>query len=484
MSSAFQVSDELEGTCSPVKGYQYELEVDEKQNNKASELRVFHGSRPHMRAFQCAWWSLFVAFFVWFTIMPLMPDIQKTLQLTEKQVWNSTIISGGGAVLIRLILGPLCDMYGARTPFAVLLCLVSIPTAMIGLVNSVNGLYIVRCFIGMAGGAFVMSQHWTTSMFTLEIVGTANGVAAGWGNLGATVTQLLIGTMLLPLFKILFESGDRTDEKAAELAWRSVSIIPAIVALLTGIVMYYVSDDSPKGNYSDLKKKELMSEVSFLGSFSEAARNPATWIMAIQYACCFGVELTMNTVAVMYFRREFSQPVEVAAAIAAIFGWMNLFARGLGGHLSDMAMAHMGMRGRISVHSLFLFGEGVLVFIFANTKGLAASIVVMMIFSIFVQAAEGTSFGIVPYICPTATGSVTGIVGAGGSVGAILFGLAFREYGFDQSFVIMGAAVLCSTFLSAFLFISKDHSSLFFPARRPGSPEFSRGNVVANNNPL
>jgi NNP family nitrate/nitrite transporter-like MFS transporter len=38
---------------------------------------------------------------------------------------------------------------------------------------------------------------------------------------------------------------------------------------------------------------------------------------------------------------------EAAASIASIFGWMNLFARGLGGFLSDISNAYRGMRGRL-----------------------------------------------------------------------------------------------------------------------------------------
>ena len=470
MSAAFHISDDGEGENATDNQQVYELEVDEKQNDKAKELRIIHGSRPHMRAFHCAWWSFFVTFFVWFAVTPLLHDIQKTLHLTDEQVWNSSISSVGGTILIRLIVGPLCDMYGARIPFAFMLCISSIPAALIGVVNSATGLIIVRLFVGFVGGTFVTCQYWTTSMFTLEVVGAANGVAAGWGNLGAGVSQLVIGFMLLPLFKTMFESADRTEEDADALAWRTVSIIPALLALITGILIYFFSDDSPKGNYSELKNSGLMDRVSFFGSFSKAARHPTTWIMAIQYACCFGVELTMNNAAVMYFKREFSQSAEVAAAIAAIFGWMNLFARGLGGYLSDMAMARQGMRGRIIVHSLFLFSEGALVLIFANTKGLGSSVVVMVIFSIAVQASEGTTFGIVPYISPPATGSVTGIVGAGGNVGAVLFGLAFRQYDFNQAFIIMGGTVLVSTLFSAFVFISKEHSSLFFSETHPDSP--------------
>eukprot|EP00339_Tiarina_fusa_P028633 CAMPEP_0117043052 /NCGR_PEP_ID=MMETSP0472-20121206/29955_1 /TAXON_ID=693140 ORGANISM="Tiarina fusus, Strain LIS" /NCGR_SAMPLE_ID=MMETSP0472 /ASSEMBLY_ACC=CAM_ASM_000603 /LENGTH=126 /DNA_ID=CAMNT_0004754481 /DNA_START=38 /DNA_END=414 /DNA_ORIENTATION=- len=126
----------------------------------------------------------------------------------------------------------------------------------------------------------------------------------------------------------------------------------------------------------------------------------------------------MNNAAALYFVDQFDQTTESAAAIASIFGWMNLFARGTGGYMSDKANSSMGMRGRLWVQTVLLASEGALVLVFANSGTLSGSIVVMVFFSLLVQAAEGSSYGIVPYVDPPATGSIAGIVGAGGNSGA------------------------------------------------------------------
>jgi MFS transporter, NNP family, nitrate/nitrite transporter len=168
----------------------------------------------------------------------------------------------------------------------------------------------------------------------------------------------------------------------------------------------------------------------------------------------------MNNAAALYFKDEFGQSTESAAAIASIFGWMNLFARGLGGWASDKANIYAGMRGRIFVHAVCLLGEGVMVFVFANSNSLGIAIFVLTVFSLFVQAAEGTSFGIVPYIDPPSTGSISGVVGAGGNVGAVLFGLGFRQLDYYQAFVLMGCCILLSAASCALIYI-KGHSALF-----------------------
>ena len=236
-----------------------------------------------------------MTFFIWFAINPLIPAIQDSLNLTKQELWNSSIASVGGTILIRLIVGPLCDKYGARILFSLMLCAASIPTGCTGLVQTAQGFVILRAFIGLGGGTFVTTEYWTGMMFTKEIVGTANGLAAGWGNLGASVTQVVMGSFLFPLFISMYD-GD------TEKAWRMVSIVPAVVAFVTGVVLYFISDDAPKGNYSELKKHGVMENVSVVQSFVTASLDLNTWLLVIQYACCFGVELTMNNAAALYFR--------------------------------------------------------------------------------------------------------------------------------------------------------------------------------------
>ena len=212
----------------------------------------------------------------------------------------------------------------------------------------------------------------------------ANALVGGWGNLGGGVTQIVMGTVLFPLFKL---------GMSAEMAWRTVCIVPAVVGLAVGVSILFISDDAPKGNYKEMKKNGTMPEVSASASFRSGAMNFNTWLLFVQYACCFGVELTMNNAAASYFRSTFELTTESAAAIASIFGWMNLFARGVGGFVSDKANARMGMRGRLWWQTICLVIKGIMVLIFANTTSLGLAIFIMVIFSSFVQAAEGSSYG-------------------------------------------------------------------------------------------
>lgn len=403
-----------------------------------------------MRAFHCSWFCFFLAFFIWFAIAPLLSEVKGDLDISSKDIWTSNICSVAGTIVMRFALGPLCDKFGARILMGIVLMAASIPCACIGLVNSVASLAVTRFFIGLGGSTFVMCQYWTTTMFTKEVAGTANALVGGWGNLGGGVTQIVMGSVLFPCFKLGMSS---------ERAWRTVSIVPACVGLITGYTILQISDDSPNGNYKELKAKGVMQEVSAAASFREGALNFNTWLLFVQYACCFGVELTMNNAAATYFKEEFKLNTESAAAIASIFGWMNLFARGLGGYTSDKFNSKMGMKGRLIWQSGCLLIEGVCILIFSETKNLGLAIFILVIFSSFVQAAEGSSYGIVPYVNPPATGSIAGIVGAGGNTGAVCFGLGFRGLKTKTAFYLMGLTVIGSSFLSLFIFI-KGHRGL------------------------
>lgn len=253
------------------KKYQkYEIEVDPKQDDKAKEILFCSFKRPHMRSFHCAWWSFFVAFFSWFTINPLIPYIRRDLGIGQKEIWTSSIAAVGSTIFVRFLLGPLCDVYGPRVLMATILCVSSIPTAFTGLIQNATDLTILRCFIGIAGGSFVMSQYWGSRLFAKEVVGTANAFIGGWGNLGAGVTYLIVGSYLFPLFEMMTGSS--------EMAWRTICIVPALFSFVTGIVILRICDDSPKGNYYELKKNNaFQNNTTVRKSFIIGCRNWNTW---------------------------------------------------------------------------------------------------------------------------------------------------------------------------------------------------------------
>ena len=126
------------------------------------------------------------------------------------------------------------------------------------------------------------------------------------------------------------------------MAWRRACIVPACLGFVTAFCVIKFSDDCPIGNYSKLKKEKRMTNVSAALSMKTGVLDVNTWLIFIQYACCFGVEITMNNATAIYFSQRFDLPTERAAAAASIFGWMNVFARGCGGYISDKMNTKLG----------------------------------------------------------------------------------------------------------------------------------------------
>jgi NNP family nitrate/nitrite transporter-like MFS transporter len=118
--------------------------------------------------------------------------IKKDLHMSQNQFANSNIMSLTGTLVIRLIAGPLCDRFGPRLVFAGCLLAGAIPTALAGLVTTPTGLIVLRFFIGVLGASFVPCQVWSTAFFDKNVVGTANGLAGGWGNAGGGITVSLL----------------------------------------------------------------------------------------------------------------------------------------------------------------------------------------------------------------------------------------------------------------------------------------------------
>lgn len=409
--------------------------------NKATHINLFSLKTVQMRTFHTTWFAFFLAFFGWFGIAPLMAIVREDLMLTRGQVGNTIIASVAITVLVRMLIGPLCDRVGSRKAYTWVLILGSIPVMCIGLAQDYTTFLLFRLVIGAIGASFVITQYHTSVMFAPNCVGTANATTAGWGNLGGGVTQ-----MVMPLiFTAVISFG--VNEY---LGWRLAMIIPGFALFIMGLVYYFTTQDAPDGNYSELREIGKLEPAAGKGmeSFVLAMKDYRVWTLFFIYASCFGVELTINNVAALYYHDRFQLDVKTAGLIAGLFGLMNIFARTVGGFFSDFFAKKMGLRGRVVFLFIVLLGEGIMLMVFSQMAVLLLAIGTMIIFSLFVQMSEGATFGIVPFINKKALGAVAGIVGAGGNAGAVAAGFLFRSESItsQQAFLFLGVMVIVASF--------------------------------------
>jgi len=315
------------------------MELQNKSTSLWSNFFKLH--MPQIRAFHMSWFAFFLCFFAWFGIAPLMAVVREELALTKEQVGWSIIASVTVTVLARLAIGWLCDRFGPRLTYTGLLMIGSLPVMGIGFAHDFQTFLIFRLMIGVIGASFVITQYHTSIMFAPNVVGTANATSAGWGNLGGGVTQLV-----MPL---VFASFVTLMGFSEAVGWRASMVVAGLVCFLTGIAYYRFTQDAPDGNFKDLRAAgKIPSTKKTNGEFWAACRDYRVWALFVVYGACFGIELTINNIAALYFIDYFGLGLAAAGAMAASFGLMNLFARTLGRISGDFFGSKWGLRGRVT----------------------------------------------------------------------------------------------------------------------------------------
>jgi NNP family nitrate/nitrite transporter-like MFS transporter len=405
---------------------------------QATRIEIFSLRSPQMRAFHMSWGAFFLAFLGWFGIAPLMAVVREDLDLTREQIGNTVIASVAITIVARLLVGWLVDRIGPRRAYAGLLVAGSLPVMGIGLAQDYETFLLFRLAIGAIGASFVLTQYHTSVMFAPNVVGTANATTAGWGNLGGGVAQMAMPLVLGGLLVL---------GVSEPLGWRLAMVFPGGGLLLSGVAYFLVTRDAPEGDFRELRAQGDLRRDARDGSFLAAVRDHRVWALFVIYGACFGIELTINNVAALYYHDRFGLGLGMAGLVAGLFGLMNLFARTLGGVVGDRAGIRFGLRGRVLFLGAVLLCEGLALVLFSRMAALALAVPAMILFSVFVQMSEGATFSVVPFVNRRALGSVAGIVGAGGNAGAVLAGFLFRseDVAMQDAFLHLGLAVIAAS---------------------------------------
>ncbi len=408
---------------------------------KATRIDLFSLATPQMRAFHMSWLAFFVCFFAWFAVAPLMPVIKGDFHLTAGQIANINIAAVGVTILVRMLIGPLCDKYGPRLTYVWLLALGSIPVMGIALSSSYEMFLVFRLAIGAIGASFVITQFHTSVMFAPNVVGTANAAVGGWGNAGGGVTQSLMPLILAAVVSLGVDQS---------MGWRLSMLVPGVMMLVTAWLYWRFTQDAPEGNFRELRARGITVDSGKRGGwaiFRQAMANYRVWMLALTYAAGFGIELFIHGVAASYYVNRFGLSLQGAGLAAGSFGLLALFARALGGITSDRVARSFGLDGRARLLFALLVGEGVGLLLFSSAGSAPVAIALMLVFGLFTHMACGSIYALVPFVDRKALGGVTGIVGAGGNIGAVAAGFLLKGLGSsvpDTLFVLGWFVLACA----------------------------------------
>jgi len=437
-----------------------------------------------------------IAFWSWYAFPPLLSDvIAGDIHMKPYQVSNSNIIALTATLLVRLVAGPCCDRFGPRLTFAGCLLAGAVPTFLAGAVYNASGLYALRFFIGILGGSFVPCQVWTTGFFDKNVVGSANALTGGLGNLGGGITYFVMPAVYNAL---------RKDGLTKHVAWRVSFVVPGILIVFVAINLVLLCPDCPTGKWSErhaavddsIRRHSVTGVVDVPGQISaekqetgatspihsddekkhgwadneaqmgdqamlDTARgeviqkpsmkeilhvicSPQTIVTGAGYFCSFGAELAINSILGNYYHKNFPKlSLQETGNWAAMFGLLNGVTRPLGGYVSDLAYRRTKSvwAKKIILHTYgvitgaFLIAIGVL-----DSKNQATMFGLVAGMAFFLEGGNGLNFGLVPHVHPYANGVVSGFTGAMGNFGGIIFAIIFRYNGknFGKVFWIIG----------------------------------------------
>lgn len=400
-----------------------------------------------------------LGFVIWFSFAPFTGGIAEEFGLSVAQlgvVASAAIIA---VPLGRILIGPLTDRYGANVTGGITLVVVGTFAIISAFAQTYEVFTASRIIASLSGITFVIGIQHVAEWFEEENLGTAEGIFAGVGNAGAglgayfTLPRIFGEGYVDPFFGTSF--------LATSVNWRAAFFYTGVIAIVLGIA-YYVLTEPAK---SEAKREATKAGVSFEQWRFIATRYGAV-VLAVAYVMSFGLELAMNGWLGTYYREAFGQgDVVIAATFAATFSVAAGLLRPIGGYISDVVMREEmdllpWFTGRYREQWTFATLTFIMVSMFGMTvAGLTGNIYLAVVAGFLVGTAcafaEGAIFAQVPAMFPNNSGAVTGVVGGIGTIGGVVYPLAFSAAflpNLHVGYVIVGASMIPILGLSAWVF--------------------------------
>jgi MFS transporter, NNP family, nitrate/nitrite transporter len=458
---------------------------------KASDLFII--KNREIRALHLTWIAFFICFYVWFNMAPLASSILRSADwLTRDDLRLFAIANVALTIPARILVGMALDKWGPRRVFSVLMVLMAIPTLVFAFGTSREQLFIARLFLSSVGASFVVGIHMTALWFRPRDIGFAEGFYAGWGNFGSAAAAMTLPTIALTMYGgadgwryaiatsaivmgvygvfywFAITDGPHPDShrkprKAAALevsSWRDLWLLVIFTVPMVGILAIVVWR-LQKMNYLDETTAAILYfSIAVIIAYQiylvfkvnlpilrkgvpKDDQYPFKSVAALNttYFANFGAELAVVSMLPLFFEETWGLSAAIAGLIAASFAFVNLFARPMGGLVSD----RFGNRRFVMLAYMFGIAVGfAMMGLLDSNWPLIVAIAITIACSFFVQGAEGATFGIIPSIKRRVTGQISGMAGAYGNVGAVFYLFVFMFVTPSQFFFIISAGAFLS----------------------------------------
>ena len=371
--------------------------------------------------------GFFWCFLMWFSTAAFSPSIAANYHLSIKALGLLASSAIWMAPVGRIVAGWASDRFGAPRTFAFILAGCGLMSIASAYTTNYDLLFAERVMVAIAGVSFVVGIQHVAQWFEPHEIGTAEGLYAGTGNVGAGT-----GALLLPR---IFG----TDYHSAFLWLGVVALAIAGWYLLRGSAA-----KTPERRHLARNGSNLRGTVFVWSRYIAIA-------LMLAYAMSFGLEIAMNAWLPGYFTRGFHDAilalgftsiagVQIAAGtFAAVQSFTASLFRPFAGFMSDL-FQHKGwtplpfiaktLPYAPRLHwlglSLILITLAMIGLTVAGLYGsLHLSVVVLVAFGIFVSFGTGGTFALVPLLFPERPGIAAGFIGGVSTAAGIVYPLVF-----------------------------------------------------------
>jgi NNP family nitrate/nitrite transporter-like MFS transporter len=352
-----------------------------------------------------------VCFAVFGSLSAMMPEIRKTLHLTEQEKWLAIAFPVLLGSIGRIPLGILTDRFGGRSVFVATMVLSIVSVVLLGYVTTFPLLLACGFLVGIGLASFSVGVGFVSPWYPPEKQGMALGVY-GVGNIGQAGAAF--GSPVI----------------AAALGYRWGFWTWGVAAATVLMAFLALARNAPR-----------QGPTKNWGDFIRPLARSQSWVLSLYYFLTFGGFVAMALSLPILLTEVYGLTKVDAGFRTAGFIVLATVLRPLGGWLADRAG-----------------GTAVLAFIFPATALFAIFMACPMMITFTVGAlgmaaaiglGNGAVFKLVPQHFPQTVGSVTGLVGAAGGLGGffppLVLGAIHKSTGsYTLGFGLLSAvAILC-----------------------------------------
>ncbi|GIP56007.1 nitrate/nitrite transporter [Paenibacillus vini] len=359
--------------------------------------------------------NLITGFAVWVIISSLLPFMSEDIHIPASQTAIITAIPVVLGSVLRIPLGYLANIIGARLVFLISFILLLFPVYYISEANSSVDLIIGGLFLGIGGAIFSVGVTSLPKYYPKERHGLVNGIY-GLGNIGTAVT-----TFSAPLI-------------ANHFGWETTIKFYLILLIVFAALNFLWGD-----------RKEPKVKTSMIDQIKGVYKNEKLWLFSLLYFITFGSFVAFTVYLPNFLVTNFELTKVDAGIRTAGFIALATFLRPVGGWLADRFNSLFLLVG---VFSLFTVAAIVLAF----SPTIALYTVGCLAIAVSAGIGNGVIFKLVPQYFNKQAGIVNGIVsmmgGLGGFFPPLMLSLIHSMTGqYSIGFMLLSQVALASLIL-------------------------------------